>query len=119
ELAREARTRAVATGRASLLVLGGDVASAIAGSSALLLGNGVAVAIAWDPAHRPVPTATAIGRGAHATQLLGLARRHAIAVHRDHDLTAALATAVGALPEAAWPRLAEIIAATRGRRRSI
>ena len=105
--------------RDSLLVLGDDVASAIAGSSVLLLGDGVAVAIAWDPAHRPVPTTTAIGRAAHATQLLGLARRHAIAVHRGPELTAALATTVGAVPEATWPRLAEIIAATRARRRSI
>lgn len=106
-------------GASSLLVLGDDVASAIAGSSALILGDGVAVAIAWDPAHRPVPTATAIGRGAHATQLLALARRHAIAVHRDPALATALAAMVGPLPESAWPRLAEIIAATGGRRRSI
>jgi len=108
-----------ASSRGSLLVLGDDVASAVAGSSALLLGEGVAVAIAWDPAYRPVPTATAIGRGAHATQLLGLARRHAIAVHRDPELTVSLAAMVGPLPESAWPRLAEIIAATGGRRRGI
>lgn len=119
--ARTTRTRTPAAGRrgpgrASLLVLGDDVANAVAGSSALLLGEGVAVAIAWDPAYRPVPTATAIGRGAHATQLLGLARRHAIAVHRDPELTASLAATVGPLPESAWPRLAEIIAATGGRR---
>ncbi len=124
QIARENRgltgTSAAGTATASkLLVLGDNLASAVAGSSALLLGDGVAVAIAWDPAYRPVPTATAIGRGAHATQLLGLARRHAIAVHRDHELTTALAAMVGPLPEAAWPRLAEIIAATGGRRRSI
>ena len=112
-------TGGMPTPRDSLLVLGNDVASAIAGSSVLLLGDGIAVAIAWDPAHRPVPTTTAIGRAAHATQLLGLARRHAIAVHGAPDLTAALATTVGAVPEAMWPRLAEIIAATLGRGRSI
>jgi type III secretion system FlhB-like substrate exporter len=121
EVARETRTRrprgTPAMGGA-LLVLGDDVASAIAGSSVLLLGDGIAVAIAWDPAHRPVPTTTAIGRGPHATQLLGLARRHAIAVHRDPELTSALPTTVGPVPAATWPRLAEIIAAARGRRGS-
>jgi len=119
EVAREARTRRAPTATGALLLLGDDVASALAGSSVLLLGDGVAVAIAWDPAHRPVPTTTAIGRGAYATQLLGLARRHAIAVHRDPELTAQLATTIGQLPEPTWPRLAEIIAATRDRRRSI
>jgi flagellar biosynthesis protein FlhB len=121
QLAREKRPRISKKPGATdtLLVLGTDVASAVAGSSALLLGDGVAVAIAWDPTYRPVPAATAIGRGAHTTQLLGLARRHAIAVHRDHELASALAAMVGPLPESAWPRLAEIIAATGGRRRSI
>ncbi len=133
QIARENRTTAARTPRTSsgsnalpadasagsLLLLGDDAAGAIAGSSALLLGDGVAVAIAWDPIHRPVPTRTAIGHGAHATQLLGLARRHAIAVHRDAELASTLASSIGPLPESSWPRLAEIIAATRGRRRSI
>ena len=129
EVAREVRTkrRAPATRAAgsrpdagALLVFGDDdAASALAGSSVLLLGDGIAVAIAWDPAHRPIPTTTAIGRGPHATQLLGLARRHAIAVHRAPELAAALARTVGTIAEPSWPRLAEIIAATRDRRRSI
>jgi len=104
----------------ALLILGDDdAASALAGSSVLLLGDGIAVAIAWDPAHRPIPTTTAIGRGSHATQLLGLARRHAIAVHRAPELAAELARTIGAIAEPSWSRLAEIIAATRDRRRSI
>ena len=96
---------------------GGNVREAIAGASLLLLGDDIAVAIAWDPVRRPVPLRTAAGRGARATQLLGLARRHAIAVHRDADLAAQLAgqADVGPVPELHWPRLAEIIAATRGR----
>ena len=52
---------------------------AVAGASLLLLGDGAAVAIAWDPIHRPMPVRTATGRAARATQLVGLARRHAIA----------------------------------------
>lgn len=88
---------------------------AVAGASLLLLGDGTAVAIAWDPARRPVPVRTATGTGARATQLLALARRSRIPVHRDTELAAALADSDGPVPEARWPRLAEIIAATTSR----
>jgi flagellar biosynthesis protein FlhB len=88
----------------------------VASAALLLLGDDRAVAIAWDPARQPVPSRAAAGRGARATQLLGLARRYRIPVHRDPELAAALAEAEGPVPEAAWPRLAEIVAAvTRGR----
>jgi type III secretion system FlhB-like substrate exporter len=50
--------------------------------------------------------------------LLGLARRHRIAIHRDPALAAALAAGDGPVPEPMWPRLAEIIAAIRGRDRT-
>ena len=70
---------------------------------------------------RPVPVRTAAGRGARATQLLALARRHGIPVHRDPALATALLAADrdGAVPEALWARLAEIIAATARRTGSI
>jgi type III secretion system FlhB-like substrate exporter len=88
-------------------------AEAVAGATVLVLGDDAAVAIAWDPARRPIPTRTATGRAALATQLLGLARRHRVPVHRDPVLAAALATATGPVPEPHRPRLAEIIAAVR------
>ncbi|HVK83115.1 MAG TPA: EscU/YscU/HrcU family type III secretion system export apparatus switch protein [Kofleriaceae bacterium] len=121
-----------AVASASVLLLGEDLASAPATSSsagtaahaatgraasdAVGAGSGlVAIAIAWDPVRRPVPIRTAVGRGTRATQLLGLARRHAVPVHRDPVLAAALAANDGPIPEAHWPRLAEIIAATTAR----
>ena len=61
---------------------------------------------------RPIPTRLLEGRGARATQLLGLARRHRVPVHRDATLATALA-GEGPVPERDWPRLAEIIAAVR------
>jgi flagellar biosynthesis protein FlhB len=88
-------------------------AEAVAGATVLVLGDGAAVAIAWDAARRPIPTRTAVGRAARATQLLGLARRHRIPVHRDPALAAALAGADGPVPERHWARLAEVIAAVR------
>ncbi len=89
---------------------------AIAGSSLLLLGDDIAVAIAWDPARRPIPTCTAAGRGPRAAQLLGLARRRRLPIHRDPALAAALLD-VGPIPDRHWPRLAELVAAVRGRDR--
>jgi flagellar biosynthesis protein FlhB len=86
---------------------------AIAGATVLVLGDDAAAAIAWDAARRPIPTRTATGRGARATQLLGLARRHHVPVHRDAALAAALAAADGPVPEPHWARLAEIVAAVR------
>jgi type III secretion system FlhB-like substrate exporter len=88
---------------------------AVAGATVLVLGDDAAVAISWDAARRPIPTRTATGRGARATQLLGLARRHRIPVHRDATLAAALVggDAGGPVPEPHWARLAEIIAAVR------
>jgi flagellar biosynthesis protein FlhB len=78
-----------------------------------LLGDGVAVAIAWDPLRRPQPTRTVAGHDARATQLLALARRRQLPVHRDTTLARSLATAVGPVPERHWPRLAEVIAAVK------
>ncbi|HEX2685833.1 MAG TPA: EscU/YscU/HrcU family type III secretion system export apparatus switch protein [Kofleriaceae bacterium] len=63
---------------------------AVAGASVLLVGDDTAVAIAWDPVRRPIPIRTATGRGPRASQLLGLARRYRIAVHRDPVLAATL-----------------------------
>lgn len=88
-------------------------APAIARSTVLLVGDDVAVAIAWDPTRQPVPLRTAVGRRARATQLLALARRQRLPVHRDAELAAALVGAEGDVPEAHWPRLAEVIAAVR------
>jgi type III secretion system FlhB-like substrate exporter len=85
----------------------------LAGASLVLLGDTSAVAIAWDPARRPVPTRLATGSGARAMQLVALARRQHIVIHRDVALAAALATDEGPVPDACWPRLAEIIAAVR------
>ncbi|MDX2087165.1 MAG: EscU/YscU/HrcU family type III secretion system export apparatus switch protein [Kofleriaceae bacterium] len=88
---------------------------AVASASLLLLGDDVALAVAWDPVRRPIPTRTAVGRGARMTQLLGLARHHALPVHRDPELAATLAGNDGPIPEHHWPRLAELVAATGAR----
>ncbi len=85
---------------------------AMAAATVLVLGDGIAVAIAWDPIRQPVPARIATGRGPRATQLLGLARRFAVPVHRDVPLAASLA-GDGPIPEAQWPRVAEIVAAVR------
>jgi flagellar biosynthesis protein FlhB len=85
----------------------------IAEAVVLVLGDGDAVAIAWDPVRRPIPARLAVGKGPRATQLLGLARRHGIAVHRDVDLARALVGAEGPVPERHWARLAQIVAAVR------
>ncbi len=97
----------------------------VAAANLLLVGDDVAVAIAYDPLRSPAPTRIAVGRGAAATQLLAHARRQALPIHRDAQLAAALAadaahasaltTREHAIDEARWPRLAEIIAAVRGR----
>lgn len=87
----------------------------VAGAAVVLLGDDVAVAIAWDPVRCPVPRRLATGRRARATQLLGLARRHRVAVHRDAELAASLVDGDGPVPERDWPRLAEIVAAVRSR----
>ena len=86
--------------------------SSVAGATLLVLGDDIAIAVAWDPIRRPIPTRTATGRGAKSTQLLALARRHAIPVHRDAELARRLFD-TGPVPEGHWPRLAEIIAAVR------
>lgn len=85
----------------------------LAGAAVLILGDDAAAAIAWDPRRRPVPTRVAIGRRANATQLLGLARRDAVPVHRDAALAAQLADALGPVPAAHWHALAPVIAALR------
>ncbi|HEX4450509.1 MAG TPA: EscU/YscU/HrcU family type III secretion system export apparatus switch protein [Kofleriaceae bacterium] len=83
------------------------------GATLLVLGDDVAVAIAWDARRRPVPARIATGRRAYATQLVGLARRHGVPVHRDATLAASLAGAEGPVPAADWPALATVIAALR------
>jgi flagellar biosynthesis protein FlhB len=83
------------------------------GATVLILGDDAAVAIAWDARRRPVPTRVATGRRAYATQLLGLARRHGIPVHRDATLAASLVGAEGPVPAADWPAVATVIAALR------
>jgi type III secretion system FlhB-like substrate exporter len=90
------------------------IRDAVASAAVLVLGDDIAIAIAWDPARRPVPMRVATGRGARATQLLGLARRFAVPVQRDPALASALA-GDGAVPEASWPRVAELVAAVRAR----
>jgi type III secretion system FlhB-like substrate exporter len=103
--------------RRAAIQRGPGASAAVAGASLVLVGDDLAIAIAWDPARRPIPIRTATGRGPRAAQLLGLARRHQIAIHRDLALAAALAGGDGPVPEPHWPRLAEIVAATRGRDR--
>jgi flagellar biosynthesis protein FlhB len=83
----------------------------LAGATLLVLGDDVAVAISWDPVRRPIPRAIATGRGPRATQLLGLARRGRVPIHRDAPLARAID--VGAVAEQHWPRLAQIVAAVR------
>lgn len=85
----------------------------VEGAAVLILGDDAAVAIAWDPVRRPVPTRIAIGTRAYATQLLGLARRHGVPVHRDAALAATLVDAEGPVPGGAWRQLADVIAALR------
>ncbi len=88
-----------------------DLDTAVAGASLLLLGDDEAVTIAWDAVRRPIPTCTASGRRARATQLLALARRYRIPVYRDPRLAAALIGRAGPIAEAHWPRVAELVAA--------
>jgi flagellar biosynthesis protein FlhB len=83
------------------------------GATVLVLGDDVAVAIAWHARRRPTPARIAIGRRAYATQLVGLARRHGVPVHRDATLAASLAGAEGPVPAADWPALATVVAALR------
>jgi type III secretory pathway component EscU len=87
-----------------------DPAEALAGSTLLVLGDGIAVAIAWDPVRRPIPTRTATGRGPRSTQLLALARRYELPIHRDVTLARSLIEPLGPIPERHWPRLAELVA---------
>lgn len=94
-------------------VSGAAMARAVTRASVLLLGDDTAIAIAWDPHRQPLPLRTATGRGPRATQLLGLARRHHVPVHRDVALAAALIESEGPVPDTQWARLAEIIAAVQ------
>jgi len=104
--------------RRAAILRGPSASEAVAGASLVLLGDDAAVAVAWDPVRRPIPVRTATGRGPRQAQLLGLARRYRIAIHRDPALAAALVDGEGPVPEPYWPRLAEIVAATRGRDRT-
>lgn len=90
-----------------------DPRAQLAEATLLLLGDTAAVAIAFDPVRRPTPARVAIGTGVQVTQLIALARRYRLPIHRDPALVAALAGRRGAVPEQHWPRLAELVAATR------
>lgn len=92
---------------------GEALSNLVAGSSVVVIADDVAVVIAWDAIRRPIPTRVAVGRRARATQLIGLARRHRIAVHRAPELARALVGDDGPVPEAQWRALAEILAALR------
>jgi flagellar biosynthesis protein FlhB len=94
---------------------GPAVGDAVARSAIVVVGDDVAVAIEWDPVRQPVPLRVATGRGPRATQVMALARRQRVAIHRDVELAAALVSAEGPVPERDWARLAELVAATRGR----
>jgi flagellar biosynthesis protein FlhB len=95
---------------------GPAVGDAVARAAVVLVGDDIAVAIDWDVVRQPVPLRSTTGRGARATQLVALARRHRVAVHRDGALARLLVTGEGPVPEEHWSRLAEIVAAVRGRR---
>jgi flagellar biosynthesis protein FlhB len=95
---------------------GPAIGDAVARSAVVLAGDDVAVAIEWDAVRQPVPLRSTTGRGARATQLMALARRHRVAVHRDAVLARLLVSGDGPVPDEHWARLAEIIAAVRGRR---
>jgi type III secretion system FlhB-like substrate exporter len=91
---------------------------AVARAAVVVLGDDVAVAIAWDPTRQPVPTRVASGRRARSTQLVALARRYGVPVHRDARLAARLASAAsgdGPVAAGEWPALAELVAAVRHR----
>jgi type III secretory pathway component EscU len=96
----------------ALLARAPSASSAVARAAVVVLGDDIAVAIAWEPRRQPVPIRTITGRRAHATQLVGLARRHRVPVHRDAQLALAL-EGEGPVPDSDWARLAEIIAAVR------
>lgn len=108
---RWARQRALAAGDASSEGLA--LSNAVAACAVVILGDDLAVAIAWDATRRPIPTRVAIGRRARATQLVGLARRHRIAVHRDPALARALGDGEGPVPDARWRDLADVLVAVR------
>jgi type III secretory pathway component EscU len=90
-----------------------DPRAELARATLLVLGDDAAVAIAFDPLRQPTPTRVAVGKGPRATQLLALARRYRLPIHRDVALTASLVERTGAVPEAHWPRLADLVATRR------
>jgi flagellar biosynthesis protein FlhB len=108
---RWARQRALAAGDTSSE--GVALSNAVAACAVVILGDDLAVAIAWDATRRPIPTRVAIGRRARATQLVGLARRHRIAVHRDAALARALGDGEGPVPDTRWRDLADVLVAVR------
>ena len=87
-----------------------DVGVAVAGATLVVLGDDLAVAIAWHPVRCPNPVRVASGHGARASQIVAYARRYQVAIHREPAL-ASLVSHHTAISEEAWPRLAEIIAA--------
>jgi flagellar biosynthetic protein FlhB len=90
-----------------------DPRAQLAEATLLVLGDDAAVAIAFDPLRTPTPTRVAVGKGVRVTQLVALARRYRLPIHREPALAAALVERRGAVPEAHWARLAELVAATR------
>ncbi len=90
-----------------------DPRAQLAQATLLVLGDDAAVAIAFDPLRTPTPTRVAVGTGVRVTQLVALARRYRLPIHREPALAAALVERRGAVPETHWARLAELVAATR------
>lgn len=90
-----------------------DPRAQLAEATLLVLGDDAAVAIAFDPLRTPTPTRVAVGKGVLVTQLVALARRYRLPIHREPALAAALVERRGAVPEQHWARLAELVAATR------
>ncbi|MEO6773914.1 MAG: EscU/YscU/HrcU family type III secretion system export apparatus switch protein [Kofleriaceae bacterium] len=108
---RWARQRALAAGDATREGLA--LSNAVAACAVVILGDDLAVAIAWDATRRPIPTRVAVGRRARATQLVGLARRHRLPVHRDPALARALGDGEGPVPDTRWRDLADVLVAVR------
>lgn len=90
-----------------------DPRAQLAEATLLVLGDDAAVAIAFDPRRTPTPTRVAVGKGVLVTQLVALARRYRLPIHREPALAAALVERRGAVPAQHWARLAELVAATR------
>jgi flagellar biosynthesis protein FlhB len=97
--------------RRAAIARGPSIQDAVARAACVVLGDDLAIAIAWNATRQPIPLRTVSARGARATQILGLARRHRIPVHRDPELAAALVDGEGPIPDRWWSRVAALVAA--------